>query len=375
MRPMSTLRWAILAVWLPAVSAAGLPLAAAEAPLHKEVFVSGTEGYHTFRIPALLVTKKGTLLAFCEGRKTSRADHGDIDLVLKRSTDGGKTWGPLQLVHEEGGTAAITIGNPCPVLDEDTGTVWLPFTRNNDDVFITHSTDDGRTWAQPVRITRDVKKPDWAWYATGPGVGIQLGRGPHTGRLIIPCDHREKEKTAPSYSHVFYSDDHGKTWKLGGRVAPYTNECQVVELGDGSLLLNMRNHWGKDGGRPERGNRRALARSNDGGQTWSEPTFDATLVEPACQASLIRYPGAKVRLLFSNPASTRREKMTVRLSDDEGKTWPVARVLHEGPAAYSCLAVLPDGTIGCLYERGAKQPYETITFARFTLDWLRGNQP
>src|SRR5262245_42996813 len=201
MKPIAT-RFAILAIaWVGMLPAAG----AAEPPVQTEVFTSQTEGYHTFRIPALVITKQGTLLAFCEGRKTSRADQGDIDLVLKRSTDGGKTWGPLQVVHEEGGTAKITIGNPCPVVDQDTGTVWLPFCRDNNDVFVTHSTDEGRTWAAPVQITAQVKKPGWTWYATGPGVGIQLRHGPHRGRLVIPCDHREKlDGQLVTHAHAFY---------------------------------------------------------------------------------------------------------------------------------------------------------------------------
>lgn len=340
-------------------------------PIQTDVFIAGTEGYHTYRIPSLLVTAKGTLLAFCEGRKTSRSDHGDVDLVLKRSNSGGATWGPLTLVYEEGGTAKITIGNPCPVVDRSTGTIWLPFCRDNDDVFVTHSTDDGVTWSKPVRITASVKKSGWTWYATGPGVGIQLKGGPHAGRLLIPCNHGETIEGRPvKSSHVFWSDDHGKTWTLGGSVGPHTNECQVVDLRDGSLLLNMRNHWAREGGRADRANRRAVAISKDGGATWSEPRFEATLIEPVCQGSLIRHPTQPGKLLFSNPASTSRQKLTIRLSDDDGLTWPAARTLHAGPAAYSCLAVLPDGTITCLYERGRKNSYETLTLARFSLEWL-----
>ena len=353
-----------------------VPADAAESLNQWDVFISGKEGYHTFRIPALIATGKGTLLAFCEGRKTSSADHGDIDLVLKRSNDGGKTWGPLQIVHEEGGTAKITIGNPCPVIDQDTGMIWLPFCRDNNDVFLTHSMDDGRSWAKPTNITRDVKKRDWTWYATGPGVGIQIRQGPHKGRLVIPCDHNERVSGKPAqHSHVFYSADHGKTWKLGGTVAPFTDECQAVELNDGTLLLNMRNYWGRDGKRPERGNRRALAWSKDDGETWSDLQFDKVLIEPTCQASILRYTWGdkqgKSRALFSNPASPdRRHRLTVRLSYDEGKSWPVSKLLHAGPAAYSCLAHLADGSIACLYERGTRTAYERITFAGFALTWL-----
>lgn len=353
-----------------------LPIRGAEALAQTDVFTSGVEGYHTYRIPALVVTKKGTLLAFCEGRKTSGADHGDVDLVLKRSTDSGKTWGPLELVYEEGGTAKITIGNPCPVVDQDTGTVWLSFTRDNTDVFVTHSTNDGQSWAKPVSITVAVKQPDWTWYATGPGVGIQLRHGPHRGRLVIPCDHRQRlADRFVTHSHVFYSDDHGTSWKRGGPVAPFTNECQVVELLDGALLINMRNYWGSDGKEPAKGKMRAVARSTDGGQTWTDLRFDKVLIEPICQASFHRYTWAdtngRSRLLFANPASTdRRHQLTIRLSYDEGQTWPVGKLLEEAPSAYSCLAHLPDGAIACLYERGPKNPYAQITFAHFTLAWL-----
>jgi sialidase-1 len=196
------------------------------------------------------------------------------------------------------------------------------------------------------------------------------------GRLVIPNDHRGPLGEGDAkYSHAFFSDDHGSTWTLGGTVAPHTDECQVVELADGTLMMNMRNYWERDGGEPAKGRKRAIASSGDGGETWSELSFDDTLIEPVCQASFTRYswPGenAKNRLLFSNPASTEaRVKMTVRLSYDEGKTWPIAKLLHEGPAAYSCLAALPDRQIGCLYERGAEHSYETISFARFTLRWL-----
>ncbi len=343
-------------------------------PKTAAVFVSGTAGYHTYRIPSLIVSPKGTLLAFCEGRKTSRSDHGDLDLVLRRSTDQGRTWEPMQLVYEEGGTRKVTIGNPCPVVDQSTGRIWLPFCRDNDDVLLTYSDDDGLTWAKPRDITSQVKRPGWSWYATGPGVGIQLKQGEHKGRLVIPCDHREayNDKTA-KMSHAFYSDDHGNTWKVGDAVAPHTDECQVVELSDGQLEMNMRNYWGREGGRQDRHGKRAIAYSSDGGETWSDLRFDKTLIEPICQASLIKIntdvPGDW--LLFSNPASkTDRHQLTVRLSTDGGDTWSASRLLHKGPAAYSCLCQMKDGTLGCLYEAGDKTAYEKILFRRFTQDWL-----
>jgi sialidase-1 len=166
---------------------------------HTDVFTSGAGGYHTYRIPAAIVSAKGTVLAFCEGRKKSRSDTGDIDLVLRRSTDQGKTWGEPRVVWDDGGN---TCGNPCPVLDRDTGTLWLLLTWNAGEiheskvkpgfgldsrrVFVTHSTDDGLTWAEPSDITTVAKNKAWSWYATGPGAGIQLQHGAHKGRLVIP---------------------------------------------------------------------------------------------------------------------------------------------------------------------------------------------
>jgi sialidase-1 len=232
-------------------------------------------------------------------------------------------------------------------------------------VWSTRSTDDGATWAKPFEITGSLRRDDWTWYATGPGCGIQL----KSGRMVIPCDHNLAGSRA-RHSHVIYSDDAGKTWKVGGVLGKDTNECQVIEREDGSLLINMRSYHGK--------NCRAVATSKDGGLTWSEVKLDEALIEPVCQASLLRYTtardGGKSRVLFANPASTKREKMTVRLSYDDGATWPVAKELHAGPSAYSALAALPDRTIGCLYERGEKSPYERIAFARFSLKWLTGGK-
>lgn len=333
-----------------------------------EVWRAGEGGYHTYRIPALLRTRRGTLLAFCEGRRQSRGDSGDIDLLLKRSVDGGRNWSASQVVADHG---PDTIGNPCPVQERSTGVIWLPLTRNSGDktekqirasepgatrtVWITSSRDDGATWADAVEITTTAKREDWTWYATGPGVSIQLA----SGRLLVPCDHGVRGKPDDHFSHVIYSDDRGRTWNLGGVVGNRCGESCVVELGDRSLLINMRSYHGK--------NRRAVSRSRDAGRTWSDVELDDALIEPICQGCLYRHGKF---LLFSNPASTRREKMTVRLSRDWGRTWASARVLHEGPSAYSCLTSLGRNTVGCLYERGDAAPYEKITFARFPLNWL-----
>ena len=249
---------------------------------------------------------------------------------------------------------------------------------NNDDVFMMHSTNDGVTWSKPIDITSSVKKPDWGWYATGPGVGIQMTRGKFNGRLIIPCDHREKRNDkSVRTANVFYSDDHGQTWKLGGNVGDFTDECQVVELHDGRLMVNARNYRGTEGDQSTHAKQRAVAISTDGGETWGDVTYNSTLIEPVCQASLIKHSDDVFRqapFFFSNPASKeKRHKMTVRMSTDQGKTWPTSKVIHASHAAYSCLTVLPDRSIGCLYEAGEKKGYESLRFARFTIPWLSEN--
>jgi len=323
-----------------------------------DLFQRGTNGYHTYRIPAVVVSSQGTLLAFCEGRKESAADDGDIDLLLVRSFDGGKTWGDVQLIHDAG---SHTAGNPAPVVDRDTGEIILPFCINNNTVWVTKSSDDGATWSTPREITKDVKLPGWTWYATGPCHGIQLS----SGRLLIPCDHN-------GAAHVIYSDDHGETWKLGASVMGGTNESVAVETVDKLVYINCRNT--RNNGKTHR----AYAWSSDGGESFSSTEWASELIEPICQASLVRLSTTathgKNRVLFSNPASQRRERLTVRLSYDECKSWNAGRIVHFGPAAYSDLCVLPDGTIGCFYERGAHSPYEKLTFARFNLEWLTNGE-
>jgi sialidase-1 len=225
-----------------------------------------------------------------------------------------------------------------------------------------HSQDEGATWSVPEDNTASVKQPEWNRIFPGPGVGIQL----RNKRLVIPCNHFIGDV---AFDHVMYSDDRGKTWRLGGSTEGKTDESQVVELADGTLLLNIRNYREKG--------QRALSMSKDGGLTWSAVTSDPALIEPVCEASLIRYSVTpqfrKDRLLFSNPASqTERIKLKVRMSYDEGKNWPVARLLNAGPSGYSCLTVLHDMRIGCLYERGQHAYFEKVTFARFSLAWLTG---
>jgi sialidase-1 len=352
------------------------------------LFKAGDGVYNNYRIPAVIRTKNNSILAFCEGRQAP-SDAGEINLLLRRSTDGGKSFSPQQIVWAD---SKNTCGNPCPVVDDSTGTIWLLMTHNLGEdrekqitlgtakstrtVWITRSTDDGLTWAKPTDITKDVKKPEWAWYATGPGIGIQLKHGPHAGRLLIACDYvglgGGGEK---SNSFVIYSDDHGAHWKIGGEPPEHGfNESQIVELDDGSVMLNMRNVANPQSGKPR--TNRGVAISTDGSQTFGPARFDETLIEPRCQASILRFSwpdDGKNRILFANPANTKdRKKMTVRMSYDEGRTWPVEKLIFDQFSAYSSLVKLPDGKVGLLYEAGDKKGYERIEFATFSLDWLTG---
>ena len=346
---------------------------------YQDLFVSGSLGYHTFRIPALAVTTSGTVLAFAEGRRDQGGDTGDIDLVLRRSTDHGLSFEEMSVVVPGGGDVA---GNPAPVVDRDTGRVWLPFCRNNGDgpedmiwageaprtAWITYSDDDGLSWAVPREITADVKDPAWTWYATGPCHGIQL----RNGRLLVPCNHgvgvRFERYVDPLHSHVILSDDHGETWRIAGSTPLGTNECAAVELDDGSIYLNMRcNPSGRSEPSPDR---RGYARSWDGGASFSEAGWHAELPDPGCQGSVVQAVGPGAPLAFSNAASNARERLTVRTSADGGRSWSSGRVIYAGLAAYSDLCALPDGQIGCLFECGEVTPKDQLRWMRLEASTL-----
>jgi sialidase-1 len=298
-----------------------------------------------------------------------------------------------KVVWSEGQNAC---GGPTAVVDRDTGRIWLHMRwnhgadwipelrmgigRDSMRAFVCYSDDDGASWSKP-RELEDVGNPQWWKYGPGPGVGIQLQTGHYRGRLVIPCFMSGFGKDVGhdgfQYVHdiqgpdcfgsyVIFSDDHGRTWGRSRDVVwPWVNECQVVELADGRLMLNMRNY-------DKHCQCRGVAVSEDGGNTWSECWHNPALVTPTCQASILRYTREgihdKNRLLFSNPADSKsRRNMTVKLSYDEGETWPVARTIEPEGSQYSCLTVLPDMKIGLIYER---QPYKFISFARFNLKWL-----
>jgi iduronate 2-sulfatase len=343
---------------------------------YTDVFVQGKDQYPRIRIPAIVTTNRGTLLAFAEGRQAG--DHSENDIIMKRSLDGGQTWGPVQVLDDDG---PLALNNPQPVVLPDSGRVLLIYQRNKhgertalpgyegEDVGYTlliFSDDDGQTWSEPRDITRGVKRPaPVTSHAAGPGVGIVLRRGEHQGRIIMPYN---QGPFGQWKVYAAYSDDEGETWTYG-KTAPddetgLGNEVQMVELADGTVMLNSRTQDGTK--------HRKVAFSRDGGETWSPLRDDPTLIEPQCQGTILRYSdpldGKRSRILFANPASqSGRQNGMIRLSYDEGKTWPVGKVVCPGSFAYSCLTVLPDGAIGLLYERDG---YRAISFCKVTLDWL-----
>jgi sialidase-1 len=351
--------------------------------LDQEVLFRGdsADGYPNVRIPALAVTPQGTLLAFCEGRQGG--DFGNVDLILKRSTNGGKDWTSAQVVRDDG---ANTIGNACPIVDRTTGEILLLHNRNDQaatetsiiqgldkrEVWITKSIDEGVYWSTtPTQITGAVSPPNTAWQSVGPVNGIQLTGQAHTGRLVAPCTRTEigVDFGAPGawLGYSAYSDDHGATWHYGADTVD-ADENSMVELADGQVMMVARRDTSMIPSDPHY----RVATSNDQGETWSATQVQPDLPTWSCQGSVLRYTLAtdygKNRLLFAGPASTTdRSHFTIYLSYDEGQTWPVSKLLTSDYGGYSSLAVLPDMTIACLYETAWTS---TITLARFDLAWL-----
>ncbi|MFJ8533551.1 exo-alpha-sialidase [Streptomyces sp. NPDC093591] len=353
-------------------------------------YVSGEGGYDTYRIPATITTPRGTVLAFAEGRHDGAGDTGDIDVVLRRSRDGGCTWGPVTVVAAGEGD---TRGNPAPVVDPVTGAVVLVTSYNSGDVteaqimrgeatpaesrrvFVQRSLDDGRRFTAPRDVTGQVKPSNWRWYATGPGHAVALRRGPHAGRLVVPSNHSVAPAPGsadtgqePKYygAHAIYSDDGGRTWQLGFVDDSYdgvsnANESTAAELADGRLYFNSRDQHGTSTGN------RLDSHSGDGGETLERPyTVQPTLNSvPVVEGSVLQLPGARAPLLFSGPSvPTARQSMAVWRSTDGGATFTKALTLSRRWAAYSDLVWVGRGTVGILYETGESGPYETIEFRR-----------
>lgn len=347
------------------------------------LFRQGEDGYPVYRIPALLTIPGGRTLFFAEGRANGMADYGKIDIVMKISTDGCQTFSAQRTIASCG---KDTIGNPCPVYDRVTGRIWLFLNTNLADgpewlimqnkaprgVGCIYSDDLGETWSEFCDLTAVLKPEGWTWYATGPCHGLQL----ENGRLIIPCNHgvfdREKGNSLYYQSHVIISDDHGATWRLGGTVeGVHGNETVAEMLADGTVYLNSRNIHD----RPYR----LVAFSKDGGDSWYDAHEDENLPDPMCQACVIAYPkpyeGCARPLLFSNnpnkPGPDSRRNLRVRLSLDNGKSWPRSMQVHDGCTAYADMTCLDDGSVGILYECGDSNAYECIAFRTFTPDDLK----
>lgn len=387
----------------PAIFAAALVAAVSATPAQAAParcavsvpYTAGTEGYSAFRIPAVITTRSGDLLAFAEGRSDGLGDAGNIDTVVKRSTDGGCTWHPLQVVQDSG---ANTSGNPAPVVTSS-GRIVLLTTYNAGTatesailrgqvppedgrrVFVQYSDDDGATWSKPREITSTAKLPGWRWYATGPGHATRLTHGPHRGRLVVPANHSiappagssDLGSEAKYYGgHDLYSDDDGRTWHIGyvdddpdGQVN--VNETTATELPDGRVYFNTRDQNGTATGN------RADAYSLDGGRTLRQPFQpQPALAGPVVEGSVLQTRGHKAPLLYSGPASpTTRAVMTLRASHDAGVTWQPVLTLSQLPASYSDLVQLGAHTVGVLYETGNTGANETITFRRVDLHDLR----
>ncbi len=361
------------------------------------LFAERTNGFTLYRIPGIVVTSEGTVLAYCEARKFSDADRGEIEIHLRRSTDGGRTFAPArQVAHlglrlprnphmsskkeqkDLGGPEEQTVNNPVAIATRG-GTVHLIYCGEYMRSFHLRSDDDGLTWSAPVEITAAFEafraELDWQVIATGPGHAIEM-KG---GRLCVPFWMTTYEKKAPLRKAVgtIFSDDGGETWHRGDIAVPDAGEPNIAPLSDGGVIVTARNS--------DERSRRLITRSMDGSTKWSKPAFAEELLEPGCMAGITAHSGSALTrgplLLFSSPRTIEREHsarrdVTIKLSRDDGKTWPIAKTLQSGPSAYSDLAVLPDGTILCFYESGTDKPaikrkrdwaYANLTLARFNL--------
>lgn len=364
------------------------------APVVTKVFEGGKDGYACYRIPAMVTTLRGTIIAVADGRISGCGDiPNPLDLVARRSYDNGRTWTPLQVIANYGSDPADTdvyphygITNPIPrvsagdaalLLDRTNGRVWVLYDNGGTSggrkikLEMRYSDDEGTNWSAALDIEAlnpGLRPNSSGEFLAGPGNGIQLSAGPHAGRLIFPV----YLYGSPSSSMVIYSDDHGQTWQRGGVAGLGGGEIQVAETAGGGLLASMRdNNFATSGVR-------TFSRSSDGGLTWGEPYTSTpnqpALPDPACQGSILRLTTTNdsnaSRLVFANAAdASSRIKMTLRLSYDEGATWPVSHLVYAGSSAYSSLTRLATDEVGLLYE---VDNYTRIDFVRRSVEEISG---
>lgn len=360
-----------------AVAAGAAPPPSGGGLVSQDLAAAGV-GSPFYRIPALTTTNRGTVLASYDARPTLADLPSNIHIVLRRSTDNGRSWREQRVVRQD--PAPQGYGDPSLLVDRITGRIFIFYAAGQNQGFqgsatgndendpnilqtdYSYSDDDGLTWTHR-RITKQIKDPAWGGIFAASGEGIQIRRGPHAGRLVQQYVVRFQ---GGNYAASAYSDDHGATWRMGQLLGPGMDENKSVELSDGRLMLNSR-------ARPFR----KVAFSSDGGQTWTGLHDDPNLIDPANNASIMRYdlaaaPGSERAnwLLFTNAESTTsRTNLVVKQSCDNGQTWPIRKVVEPGSAAYSTLTRLSDGTFGLLWER---QSNERITFSRFPASWLGG---
>ncbi len=357
------------------------------------VFVSGTDGHKSYRIPAIIDLPNGELLAFAEGRVHNAGDFGDINIVMKRSTDKGKSWSAMQTVVDYD---TLQAGNPAPVVDVTDpaypkGRIFLFYNTGNNhegevrkghglrEVWYVTSEDGGATWSAPTNITTQVHRPkqpqvnaaynfeqDWRSYANTPGHAMQFTAGKYKGRIYVAANHSAGDPQArfkDYQAHGFYTDDHGKTFQLSEVVnVPGGNEAMATALSGGKLMMNIRNQGGDK-------RHRIVAISSNGGANWDTVYFDPNLPDPVCQGSLLTIGTKKGKsiIAFCNAADTQqRDNLTLRISMDEGKIWKKNIVVDKSTGsqkdytAYSDIVKLSKKTIGVLYE---KDGYSQIVFA------------
>ena len=339
----------------------------------------GLADYDMIGAEQLVLTKNSSILSFAEATKCAPGalgcedNAGHHDIIVKRSDDGGASFGKAVLVHSESNaTAQIVIGNAAAVMDESTGRIYIFMCRNNTDVLLSHSDDNGDSWATVKDVTAVLKRPDWGWIATTFS-GIQLKRQPassgRNGRLVVCCDHQDhydqvNGNTTWSYSHVIISDDAGKTWRIGGNSSRTTNECAIAELANGTIVMNSRNYVGVKGVLPGVGTHavhRAISWSADGGDSFTPAYFPPSLPESIVEGAMTTDAAGKM-LVFTHPANPHnRDHETVYSSIDAGVTWEPALLLDANYSSYSGIIRLPNGSYAVQYNTGSTHMHRCNT--------------